>query len=271
MAATLSDVETEVVILKAVDEIIDSLVNFEMLSLIGSDPESMIQFKSITHQRFFSTVLVDFLSRTDRKGPVKADSYLGALRNIGQNPSLGAVEYAASLREATDRFVAWLECVVSISVWLPSIAIQGPLQLPRATFLKMCGNIAKHNFLRNVGVAEDLRMALGVIHPQATLEDAMLALADFYEKFQTDFFAYHSSTIAEFLNNIRWAIFEYLKPEFQQSYVREDGDPPRQGYAYPLGVSQEFAKQCYWELMNEVRRRPIVRRFQVLKTLKRRY
>ena len=269
--ATLSDIETEIVILKAVNEIIDSLVNFEMLSLSGTDPEAMIRFKSMTHQRFFSTVLVDFLSRTDKKGPVKADSYLGALRNIGQNPSLAAVEYAASLREATDQFVAWLEFVASIDVWLPSIAIQGPLQLSRLTLLKMCGNISKHNFLRNIGVAEELRKALEAIHPPATLEDAMLALADFYEKSQNNFFAYHSSTIAEFLNNIRWEIFEYLRPEFQRSYVLEGGDPPKYGYTYPIGVSQELAKQCYWDLMNDVRSGPFVRRFQVPDELKRRY
>src|SRR5215218_1142153 len=44
--------------------------------------------------------------------------------------------------------------------------------------------------------------------------DALLALADFYEKFHTDILNYHASTIAEFLNNIRWGIYEYLQPEF---------------------------------------------------------
>jgi hypothetical protein len=34
-------------------------------------------------------------------------------------------------------------------------------------------------------------------------------LDDFYERFHKDILNYHSSTIAEFLNNIRWGIYEY--------------------------------------------------------------
>jgi hypothetical protein len=271
MASTLSDVEIEVVFLKAVNEIIDSLVNFEMLSLTGCDPESIVRFKSRTHQRFFATVLVDFLSRTDKKSPVKVGSYLGALRGICEHPSFAVGQGVDALEEATRNFVAWLESEVSIDLHLPSIDIQGQVTLPRLSFIKMCGNISKHNFLRNMGVADELRQALESIRSTITLEDAMLALGDLYPILQDDFLEYHSSTVAEFLNNIRWGIFEYLTPEFQRSVIYEGGREGRYRLDYPPSVLHEVAKQCYWELMNDVRRKPIMRPFKISGMLKQRY
>jgi hypothetical protein len=42
-------------------------------------------------------------------------------------------------------------------------------------------------------------------------------------------------------------------------------------YAYPDGVNSPFARQLYWNLMNEVRSQPYMRRFKVTKWLKLRY
>jgi len=47
-----SNTEREVIFLKAVKELIDEIVNYEIFDLNGSDPESQIMFHSITHQRF---------------------------------------------------------------------------------------------------------------------------------------------------------------------------------------------------------------------------
>lgn len=57
-------------------------------------------------------------------------------------------------------------------------------------------------------------------------DEAALALEDFYRWFHDDILNYHASTIAEFLNNIRWGIYEYLQPEFQRSIVWESREPP---------------------------------------------
>jgi hypothetical protein len=45
----LTRVEEEVVVLRAVKELVDSMVNFELLSVIGEDPHSQVLFKSDTH------------------------------------------------------------------------------------------------------------------------------------------------------------------------------------------------------------------------------
>ncbi|MBD1933024.1 hypothetical protein H6F79_14540 [Trichocoleus sp. FACHB-69] len=175
------------------------------------------------------------------------------------------------MREATHEFKEWLDQEVEVEVWLPSIDTETKLQLSRVKFLKMCGDISKHNFLRSVGVAEQLQQALATRGVSVALDDAMLALADFYERFHTDILNYHSSTIAEFLNNIRWGIYEYLQPEFRHSIVWESADLPMYQYTYPTGVSAKLSKTCYWDLMNEIRSPPYVRRFKVTKWLKLRY
>ena len=149
--------------------------------------------------------------------------------------------------------------------------MQTTLKISRISFLKMCGNISKHNFLRSVGVAEELKKTLAASGVEVTLDYALFALADFYERFHTDILNYHSSTIAEFLNNIRWGIYEYMQPEFRRSIVGVGGDPPKYRYIYPKGVTFSFVKECYWELMNEVRSAPYMRRFAVTKWLKLRY
>lgn len=55
----LTDIEEEVVFLKAIKEMIDSMVNFAMLSLQGSDPDASVLFKTSMHQRLFNILLVD--------------------------------------------------------------------------------------------------------------------------------------------------------------------------------------------------------------------
>ena len=267
----LNDIEEEVVFLSAVVDVIDSVVNHEVVTLRGVDPESTVTFEDSTHQRFFSIVLVDFLSCTDKKAPVTQRSYLGALRAISDCPHFSIDDSDASLRTATKAFVAWLKVTPSIEIWLPSLNMETTLQLSRMDFLKMSGDISKHNTLRAVGVAEKLRRALAGSGIDVPVEQASLALGDFYERYHVDLFAYHASTIAEFLNNIRRGIHDYLQPELRRSRVVDEGDPARYRYTYPEGVVNIVAQRCYWDLMNKVREPPYLRRFQVPECLKLRY
>jgi hypothetical protein len=260
----LTRVEEEVVVLKAVKELVDSMVNFEMLSVIGEDPRSQVLFKSDTHQRFFNVLLVDFLSQTDSRGPIRQSSYLLGLKSITANPSFDTDRSIEALRRATQEFTNWLDEGLEVEVWLPSIETEAILNISRTRFLKMCGNICKHNFLRLISVGNDFRERLAASGNRVTLDDALLTLSDFYYNFGWDIFRYHSGRIAEFLNNIRWGVYEYLQPEFRRSFTRIPGDPHgRYEYKYPAGLGEKFAKDCYWNLMNEVRDKPYMRRFEV--------
>jgi len=267
----MKGIDEEVIILKAVNELIYQLVNFELMSLYGNDPESSIKFESITHQRFFNIVLVDFLSVTDRRGPIKQTSYLKALHGISDNPRFNVDGSISDLRHAAKEFKEWLDQVVEVDIWLPTIEKQTTIRINRFCFLKMTGNISKHNYLRAVGVAEELKEILTKSGISVDTEDALLALADFYEKFHIDVLNYHSSTIAEFLNNIRWGIYLYLQPEFLRSIVWDNRNPLLYRYTYPKGISSKFAKTCYWDLMNDVRQEPCMRKFRVTRWLKLRY
>lgn len=267
----MNNIEQEVIILKAVKELIDSMVNYELISLQGNDPDSNISFNSAANQILFNIILVDFLSCTDKSGPINQTTYLGGLHFISDNPSFNGSGSMEHLKIATQEFKNWIEQEVTVDIWLPSIDKNTKISITRFNFLKMTGNISKHNYLRAVGVAEKLKNILAKSGVDVPLEEALLALTDFYERFHTDILGYHSSIIAEFLNNIRWGIYYYLQPEFKKSIVWESREPPKYHYTYPTDLNSVFAKACYWELMNEVKSEPYMRKFKVTKFLKLRY
>jgi hypothetical protein len=271
MSLELTPIEEEVVFLKATLDAINSMVNFSILSLRGSDPDCSVVFETRTHQQFFNIGLVDFLSRTDWKAPVRQSSYLGALRAISGLPNFSVAGSVDDLRTATATFAAWLEAEITVDIWFPAVELQTSLRIPRMQYIKMTGDISKHNFLRSVGVAEDLRQLLSLQGIQIELDAAMLALDNFYEWFHKHVFNYHASTIAEFLNNIRWGIHTYLAPEFSRSIRFDPEAPSMYEFTYPLGVTSAFGKAVYWDLMKIVCSEPYVRRFEVTKWQKLRY
>jgi hypothetical protein len=267
----MNNVEEEVILLKAVWDLIDSIVNFDVFALLGDDPNSQIMFHRSSDQKYFNIVLTDLLSRTDKKATIKQTSYLGGLRTICSAPAFDVAGSSQALRAATDAFTKWLEQEVEVDIWMPSINEQVKLRLTRVTFLKMCGDLTKHNFLRAIGVAEELRDILVKSGVHVSVDDTIPAFEDFYARFHDDILNYHSSTIAEFLNNIRWSIYEYLQPEYRRSLVWDSRNPPKYHYIYPTTVVSELARYCYLEIMNDVRTQPYMRRFGVSKYLKLRY
>lgn len=267
-----TDTGKEVIVLKAVNELIDSMVNYEVLNLLGNDPHSEIRFKTMTHQKYFNIILLDFLSPFDKKVLGEQQSYLGTIRAICKSPNFNKNNSIRNLNISSKQFDNWLEQKVQVEIWLPSIDIETTLSIKRIEFIKICGNISKHNFSRLSRVANELIEIFKSNRKNINFEDALLILDDFYQRFHFDILNYHGSTISEFLNNIRWGIYEYLQPEFQQSIVYEGNEHPRRyHYTYPAGINNNFAKTCYWDLMNEIRSKPYFRKFHVGRYLKMRY
>jgi hypothetical protein len=264
--------EKEVIFLKAVKELIDDMVNYEVLDLLGNNPHCNISFKSITHQKYFNIILLDFLSCSDKKVLGEQQSYLGAIRAICKSPNFNKNNSIKNLITATQEFVDWLEQKAQVKIWLPSINTETTLSIKRIEFIKICGNISKHNFSRLSGVANELIKIFKSNRKKISFEDALLIFNEFYERFHSDILNYHGSTISEFLNNIRWGIYEYLQPEFQQSIVYDSTrHPQKYHYTYPAEINNNFAKNCYWDLMNEIRSRPYFKKFQATRYLKMRY
>ena len=259
-----SIIEREVICLRSAQELLDLMVNYEMLELLGSDPNVTVMFKTSIHQKYFIILLLDFLSPASNRVTGDSQSCLEAIQAICKAPSFNENRKIDSLTLAVSEFSEWLQQEVRVKTWLPSIEVDSTLSLRRSDFIKLCGNISKHNFSRLSGVADDL---LGIFKKNRINVDfrrVLLTLGDFYQRFHSDILNYHGSTIAEFLNNIRLGIYEYLQPEYTRSLVIEGGDPPKYRYMFPQGVTEGFAENCYWELMNWVRSGPYMRKFQVL-------
>jgi hypothetical protein len=269
----LNGAEREVIALRAVWESIDAIVNYEIMNLHHNDPDSEVSFNSMTHQKYFSIGLVDLLSAP------KPDAFgfracaLGVTQSICDQPFFEVNQSANRLREAISSFVDWLRVERRFEdVWLSNISLQVDLIMRREEFIKICGDISKHNFARLVRRALSIQDILLRSGKKLSLQDSILAIDNFYAWFHDDIMQYHASTIAEFLNNIRWGIYEYLSPEYSRSVVRDrPQEPELYRYTIPQEISDPVARDCYWEMMNNVSSRPYMPRFVVSKYFKMRY
>ena len=265
------EIELEVITLKAINEAIDSMINHTVLELRGSDPDTEVWFHTATHHKFFSIMLVDFLSDLDEKLVGTKTSCLGILLEICDKPKFNLSESVTQLRDSVADLRSWLETEVTIPVWLSSIDKNLDLKILRFEFLRICGNISKHGFARLTKTSRELVLILKRNGVAIDEQDSLLILDDFYERFQPDILNYHGTTLCEMLNNIRWGIHEYLLPQYNFSIKHDPGDPTWYGYNIPDEINSKLGKTCYWDLMNEIRSGPPVNRFVGTRWLKLRY
>jgi len=281
-------VEQEAIVLNAIWSMIDEIVNFAIFMPIGVKTQDVVLMPQTSETRQIAHILLgDFLSPLVSRGkndlpfglpkpPREARqsdfSFLFYLRRIAADPQLG--NETAALAPTVEAFSAWLEQDTHIEkVWLPSIEVEVDLDIARMTWIKICADIGKHSFARlegNVRKIVDILQAHG-----KSIDEGMgyTVLPEFWEWFHDHLFAYHLSTIAEFLNNIRWAIYEYLRPEFSRAYHVTGMVSGAEMYAfhYPDGIEAPLAKTMYWGLMNMVRSQPYFPRFTVTPSLKSRF
>jgi hypothetical protein len=276
---TFTPIEQEIIVLRAVWDLIDGMVNYRNFGKEHGVVDAQVNFNSDTHQRLFNIFLVDFLSKPQKgtfdlpetDGPASTDhTYLFYLRRICDEPRLNAE--SDILRTPVQAFVDWLEseCLVE-KVWLPSIETEMDIRVKRITFLKICGDIAKHNFSRLDRNVRRIEQVLAVNGAEVDEGQGFLVLPEFYEWFHDNILNYHGSTIAEHLNNIRWGMFDYLTPEFGRSYEIVDPESSMYRFNYPEGCHDPLARAMYWDLMNQVRTKPWFPRFTTTPLLKQRY
>lgn len=264
-------IEQEVIILRNVYDHIEEMVNFSLMDIQGRDPNSMIMFKDMNQRKLFFILLVDFLSVTDKRGPIVQTSFLGGLLNICEHPKFSENGSEDELEAVVNKFRSWLQEKYEIDIWMPSIDEQVSLSISRLDSIKMSGDVSKHNYLRASGVALRLQDILNESEVSVDFDQAMLALPDFYGRFHDDILIYLSSYICEFLNDIRWAIHKYLRPEFVKSFHHTSNSIINYSYHVPDEIQSEYAKDCYWELMNKLRQKPYMRQFIVSESFKSEY
>jgi hypothetical protein len=259
---------------------IDGMVNWGMF--VNNDHTELrsLMFETSRHSRLFIILLGDFLSEIRgfkgnpaplglKPAPSNARpsdlTFLFHLRQVCANPKLGTD--TAALNTAIETFADWLEGEFTApDVNLPDIEVVADLRVARFRYIKMCADMAKHSLARlatNVGHLRKLLEAAG--HPVGE-QEAYLAVENFFKWFHDDIFIYHSSQIAEFLNNIRWAIYGYLQPEFQRSWHLTDRATvqfPIYSYRVPAEITEPVAHAMYWDVMNRSRSKPFMPRFVV--------
>lgn len=274
-----TETEQEIIVLRAVWDMIDGMVNYEIFEKRHGTTNALLRFNSISTKRLFNIHLVDFLSRPkpgtfdlpEPEGQQITDfSFLFYLRRICDNPKLNSK--SDIILKPVEQLINWLEeeCLVE-NVWFPSISIETDIRVKRITFLKICGDIAKHNFARLDRIVVRVIEVLEANKVKIDAGQGFLLLPEFYEWFHENVLGHHASTIAEYLNNIRWGIFDYLGPEFARSYEKADPAPIGYRFKYPVDCKDSLAKAMYWDLMNQVRSRPYFPRFSADEMLKRRY
>lgn len=276
---TFNETEQEAIILNAIWGMINGMVNYEIFVKNDSTTDVVLRFSTPAHMRLFNVLLVDFLSQPQsRKGgsvpfglpqpPSKARqadlTHLFYLRRICAEPKL--CSDASMIAGPLDGFSDWLEAEEVVQkVWLPSINTELDFKIDRLRFIKICGDIAKHNFLRPEQNVKRLCREMEANGLRVDEGQAYLILPEFYDWFHRYVVAYHSSTIAEYLNNLRLGIFAYLLPEFTRAHR---GIEPMCSYEFPSAITHPLAKEMYWELMNMVRARPYMPKFEVSKYAK---
>jgi len=281
MTVKFNQTEQEILVLKSAWELIDDMVNYAMFAKPHGTEDAELHFLTSQHQRLFNVLLVDLLSQPrvwpfglshpPEGVPESERSILFHLKRICATPQLDA-SGIAHLSEPLEAFGRWLEgeCLVQ-DVWLPAIELKTDIKIKRITFIKICGNIGKHNFTR---LGADVAAICKVLEANGTTIDPItgyLVLPEFYEWFHTYVFSYHSSAIAEFLNNLRWGIYHYLRPEFLRSFTKDDPTSIVYRFDYPKDCLHEVARTVYWDLMNVVRSPPYMPKFTVTRYLKMRF
>ena len=262
-------IENEIIILRNTYDHIGDLVNHSLIALHGKGKQRYVMFHDMNQRRLFFILLVDFLSKTDRKGPIEQVSFLEGLRKVTDDPQFSVDNSEYELKKSVDVFVAWLQEEVTIEIWLPTIVRETVnLKVTRLDYLKMCGDVSKHNYLRAIGVANTLQRVLSNSGVSVTQEQAMLILPDFYERFSEDILIYLSSHICELLNNIMWGIHSYMMPEFKRSHSRSNDYLRRYDFNVPEAIKSDYAIDCYWEIMSGIIRKPYFEKFTVMDSLK---
>ena len=277
---TFNPMEQEVIVLKLVWDSIDEMVNYEMFRKLASLEDVTLMFKSVTHQRLFNILLVDFLSEPKWPSELKISeagvraserNILFHLKRLCLSPQLSPGN-GMSISSPLDALLRWLETECHIEkVWLPSIDLEITIDVKRVVFIKICGNIGKHSFAKLSRNVNDICEILRSNGSSIERDEGYLVLPDFYEWFHNDVFSYHSSALAEFLNNLRWGLYEYLQPEYSRSFSKDDPESIIYRYQYPPNCVSPLARSMYWDLMNAVRSKPYMPRFEVTRYLKMRY
>lgn len=278
---SLTPIQQEAVILAAVLDMVDDMVNLDRFTAPINELSTSLVFKTSADKRVFAILLGDFLAQPQPRGKRSPPfglqlntldpggshrTFLPYLARVAANPQIGSNTY--ELGQAVSTFASWLDADLTCpGVWLPGPGIHFDMTVKRVWLLQTVADMCKHNFARLEGRIKQIRSMLADHGHEVDEGTLYLELPVFEEWLFDHLFSYHASTIAEFLNNIRLSIYSYLRPEFVRAFRRLDEDL-RYTFDAPPGLEAGVAHGMYWRLMNAMRIPPYFPRFEVTQHLR---
>jgi len=265
-----NSIEKEIIGICICLEAIDSIANNGLVEIRRSStsPEHTVYFHSQIHQELFLLRLLDFVKESgDSKLTGVSGSCLQILKTICENCSIiendNLVKLQASVKELDD----FLKYKTSINIWLPDFDIEARIEVTRLDLIIISGNHCKHNLSRLTGVSKKIHTILIKNGYCIPIEKIPLALDNFRDHLQDNYFIYYGSWITEIINNIRWGIQIYLTPLYNRSYTKKD-DQYSYYYKIPPDVVNNIPQEWFWRLMNNIRKGPMLNPFKVHQYLK---
>lgn len=268
----MNPLERAAIVLQLVIESIQAIVNREVMRFSDGTVDVSVTFGGASQRSLVNVLLADMLEPVDPDLLDFEGSLLDALEAVVTPPPFGASDAGDRLQEAAAAWREWLGQEIEVTVNLSLINLNPTLRLRRMEFVTICGNVSKHNMSRLTRNARRLGRILGRQGVAVSSVEALCSLDDFQARFHDDILSYHATTIAELLTNLRWAIHEYLLPQFYRSYRACTGAEDRKyTYEYPDDIAAPYARMRYWDLMNAVREGPWLPRFTGSPSLKGQY
>jgi hypothetical protein len=253
---TYTPAEYEVFGLIAAAETIDEMVNHTIFRVFEGDPVHLL-FEGPSQRQLFSAFLLDFLSMPDSSLVGLRGTHIEVLGRIAKVPVLRPSASMADLLAALGAMEAWLEGRFTIEL----ASTTASMEMSRGELARLVGNMSKHKFARLTAVVRTIQQIVERSGVTLRAGDLRLVVDELHERLSQDLIVYHANALAELLNNIRWAVHDYLVPVFEGSY--RVVQPPLYRYEFPGDVTDDLARAAFWDLMNDVRRGPHMRRFKV--------
>jgi hypothetical protein len=260
------DIDKEIILLKACSELISEMVNNANMTFSENDGYTEVRHTSEESHKLFLIFLVDFLSIPDQGFVGSKKSYLSNLAEITlqENPKLNP-NGKKDLNVSVVIFQNWLKQEIVIEkIWFPELEIETSLTISRFEIIKLTGNYCKHNFSRYrtmINLLKDKVVDAGYPRPS---DKVIMDLENVVNGFLMPIVRHQTTIISEFLNNIRWEIYYYLRPVLEKNLIdlgKVDGHRQYK-YIIPNEIKSDLAKSLYWDLMNSTRCEPYVARFK---------
>ncbi len=270
-----TEIEKEILILKSVIDIINSIVNNMIIKLHYTQAGLVeVRFRDYTEKYFFNIFLVDLLSQPSRNLFSGKSNYIELLSDILKAPSFNIENSVENLKESINEFKIWLDTIITIEkMWFPSINIQCNFRIKRIDIMLICGNTRKHNTTRLTMIALTLKKIFKENNIDIDDIDSILVIEDFDNWFHGDgnIFSYYASILTEMLNDIRWGMQDYLLPEYRKSHTPDLTEDRKYSFKYPIDVEHRLAQTYYWNLMNDIRGGCIFEKFNIPNYMKNHY